>query len=129
MAAIDVSRRRARCRPRGPSQGASTDRSIGVSLLGAYQLRARVSPARAAAAGALLAAACLFKQTQAVSLVVVGAWLPVYHRGARRAYATAAGAVSALGTAIVLSTFRRGAWLHLVVWTPTTGAMHQRLCR
>jgi hypothetical protein len=94
--------------------------AVGASLLGCYLLRAPISTARAAAAGTALAFACFFKQTQVVSLAVIGAWLVVYHRRALLAYATASTAVVALGAAVVFSTFGREAWLHLVPYTVGT---------
>src|SRR5262245_4092781 len=94
--------------------------AVGASLFGCYLLRAPVSAPRAAAAGAALTLACLFKQTQVVSLAVMGAWLLVYHRRALVAYATTSAAVAALGTALVFGAFGREAWLHLVTYTVGT---------
>jgi hypothetical protein len=94
--------------------------AVGLSLVGCSLLREPVSGARAAAAGLALALACLFKQTQVVSLVVMGTWLLVYHRRAVPAYAATAAMVSALGAAVVFGFFGREAWLHLVTYTVGT---------
>ena len=94
--------------------------AVGASLCGCYLLRASVSPARAAAAGSALAVACFFKQSQVVSLAIVGAWLLAYHRRALFAYTTAAGTVAALGAAAMFGTFGRAAWQHVVTYTVGT---------
>jgi hypothetical protein len=94
--------------------------AVAASLFGCYLLRAPTSAARAALAGGSLALACLFKQTQIWSLVVMAVWVLAHQRHALRAFATASVAVAALGVAVVLGVFGAEAWLHLVTYTVGT---------
>ena len=91
--------------------------AVALSLLGCYVLRVPAPAARVAVAGGCLALACFVKQTQVVSLAVMGAWLLAYHRRALPAFALASTAVAAVGAVVVFGSFGLDAWRHLVTYT------------